>query len=134
MNEIKIFENDKQDNFFYSIMGEHFASLEHKKELNGWQLYNKSNSTWFLLFIDNSLTGFCAIFKEKNFLNLDNFIILKEYRRNGYSKILLDFVLDHYKNCKIKTMTNNEHQIKNFESRKLVRTRIKGSYLVYERL
>jgi ribosomal protein S18 acetylase RimI-like enzyme len=132
MLKIKIYTEKEQDSDFYSIMGRHFASLEHKNELGGWQLYNKQESIWILLFKEETLVGFCAYFKNKDHYYLDNFLILKEFRNLGYSKFLLKESLNNFKNQVIKTMSNNIIQIKNFESFNFKQIGIIGSYLKFK--
>jgi RimJ/RimL family protein N-acetyltransferase len=131
--KIKTFSSDQQGQEFYGIMGEHFASLEHKKELGGWQLYNMPNSTWFLMFDDDeqTLIGFCVFFKKNDHHYLDNFMILKKYRRNGYSNILMGECLKQFDGIKIKAMTNNPIQMKVFEKSGFILSFMRGSYGVY---
>lgn len=130
--QIKIFNSHQQNSGFYSIMGEHFASLEHKKELDGWQVYNKDGSTWFLITQNKLLIGFCALFKTNNYLYLDNFIILKSFRNMGFSKILLEECIK-YSEDKIKAITKNICMIKVFEEYNFRNVGNRGSYLIYER-
>ena len=133
MIQIKKFESDQQTSDFYAIMGEHFASLEHKKEFGGWQLYNKLDSIWFLLYDNEILIGFCAFFKKKDYYYLDNFMILKDFRKKGYSKILMEECLKHFNNIKISVMTNNEIQMRLLEKFCFIRRSLKGRYIIYER-
>jgi len=130
--KIEIFPSEKQDFRFYGIMGEHFASLEHKKEFGGWQVYNKPDSIWFLIYEESNIAGFCAYFKKTGHYFLENFMILKQYRRKGYSSLLLCESLKHIKS-KIKTLTNNPIQMKVFEKFDFIKCGSKGSYNIYER-
>jgi ribosomal protein S18 acetylase RimI-like enzyme len=131
--KIKTYEQDQQKDEFYAAMGEHFASLDHKKELDGWQLYNKDNSTWFLLYNEKTLIGFCAMFKKIEHYYLDNFMILKSFRHKGYANILMTECLKYFDKIKLKTMTNNIIQMKILEKFGFVKSGSKGSYIIYER-
>jgi len=91
---VSVYESVDQDEKFYGVMGQHFASLEHKMELGGWQIYNKPGSVWFLIFDGKILLGFCALYKS-NICVLDNFVILKASRGKGYSKVLYQSVLNY---------------------------------------
>jgi len=139
--EINTYNSEKQNKFFYAIMGEHFASLEHKKELDGYQIYNTPTSFWFVLFeIDedskrNTIIGFCSLIKKKNYSLLDNFIILKQFRNQKHSKTLLNYVLDFAQNHKVtvKAIIKNQYMKKNFEKLKIKKLYDKGTYSVYQR-
>lgn len=133
--QIKVFDSEKQDSYFYSIMGYHFASLEHKKELGGWQLYNKEGSIWFLIFDDNdNLVGFCGVFETKKYLNIDNFIILKDFRKKGYSKMLLDYVNKYFHDSTLRALVSEGFQQKIFINFGFKAIGIKGHFIIYERV
>jgi hypothetical protein len=126
-----------QNSQFYGIMGPHFASLEHKKELGGWQVYNKLNSIWCLEFDDSKLIGFCVFFKKNSHYYLDNFVILKEFRNKKNSIFLMQNSLKDLKLKEnsiniIRTITNNpimQHILEKFNFKKIGD---RGSYNVYE--
>lgn len=135
--QLEIFYPSDQKDDFYSVMGPHFASLEHKKELGGWQVYNMPGSIWFLLFEKKELVAFCAFFEKKGYYYLDNFIVLKEHRGKNLSYLLLQNSLKELENqgiLNLKTMTNNMVMKKVFEKVGFNQTGNKGSYMIYEKI
>ena len=94
MKSVKVYGTLEQENSsFYSIMGRYFASRDIGKELEG-QLYNDKNSTWYLLYDDYDLVGFCTLFDRNDSLYLDNLYILPNYRNCGNAEFLMKFVLE----------------------------------------
>lgn len=110
MITIETFNEEEQKDRFYSIMGPHFASLDHKEIMGGWQLYNKTGSIWFLLFEYNKLASFGALFNNKTHLCLDCFITLEPFRKKGYAKELLTEIIKLAENKReeIRLITNND--------------------------
>lgn len=133
---VDVVKSRDQDDNFYALMGCHFASLEHKKELGGWQVYNKENSIWFLIFNEiGKLVGFCVLFEEKSWNYLDNFVILKEYRGKKYSNLLFKFVINYIieKKLIMRVISNNLIMLKKFDSIKIMKIiGNRGTYKVYQ--
>ena len=114
--KIYSYNSEEQNSNFYSIIGKYFAFREYAKEMGGWQFYNKDNSVWFLLYVDDILAGFCCMFVENTHIFYDNFYIFKEYRNKGLSKILFDYRLKECKkyNKEIRAIVENPIQDKNY--------------------
>src|SRR5574344_1736152 len=110
MITIETFNEEEQKDRFYSIMGPHFASLDHKEIMGGWQLYNKPDSIWFLLFEDNKLASFAALFNNKSHLFLDCFMTLEPFKKKGYAKELLTEIIKLAENKReeVRLITNND--------------------------
>jgi RimJ/RimL family protein N-acetyltransferase len=108
---LRIFTNYEED--FYQIMGPFFASREFVNEMGGWQFFTKPKATWFVLFEDEKVVGFCSLFHEPKFDYLDNLFIIPDQRGKKYSKLLLKAVLETSKQT-INCITNNPIQAKSF--------------------
>ena len=132
---IETFNEEEQKDRFYSLMGPHFASLDHKKLMGGWQLYNKSNSIWFLLFEDDKLASFGALFNNKTYLFLDCFLTLESFRKKGYAKILLTKIIElaESKREEIRLITNNEVMFNTVSKLGFSIRSKKGSYKVMQK-
>lgn len=134
---IDVYPPEKIDGSFFAIMGKFFANKEYAEEMGGYPFYNlPGKTTWFLMFVDNNLVGFCAEYEEKKHLFYDNFYILKEERGKGYSKILFEYRLKHSleKKKEIRALCSNPSQIKNYEENLFQVYGRKGHYLRYKRI
>jgi hypothetical protein len=77
------------------------------KEL-GYPIFSDKNHTWYLLYLDNILTGFCAsVFKGKHY-SFNHDYILKKYRGMGYYKVLFNKRMQDYKNSYIKAAATKD--------------------------
>jgi len=129
---IKLYTEQDQKDDFYAMMGPHFASLEHKKELGGWQIYNKPESVWCLGFEGSFLVCFCGYYKQGKYYVIDNFVVLKGYRDKGYGTSLLGQSLKKFAGHIIRATTNNVIQQHLFDKFNLKVSGKKGSYLIYQ--
>lgn len=133
---IRIFTPETQDEKFYAIMGQYFAHRIYAQEMGGWQFYNKDNATWFLLFDDGVLLGFCVLYNEKTHVFWDNFYILKQYRGQGNSRVLFDARLEYSLviGKEIRAITDNPIQVHNYEKNKLEHYGQRGRYKKYRKV
>lgn len=107
---------EQQDSSFYSIMGKFFAFRKYAHEMGGWQFYNKDNTVWFLMYLEDELIGFCSLFNENTHVYFDNAYIFKEFRGHGYSRQLFDARLTCARNLQkeIRVISDNPRQIHNY--------------------
>ena len=87
LEEIKdILEKDFDDFWNYSIF---------KSELKN------SNSKYFVLRKENEIIGFVGILIVIDVADITNIVVKKSYRGNGYSKMLIQYIIDFCKSNNI---------------------------------
>lgn len=124
---IRIFKSDSQDDVFYSIMGRYFASLDIAKELDR-QLYNKSNSVWYISMYKNTVLGFAALYDNGKYYFLDNLYVLPEFRNDGTAKEIVEEIVSDHKDKPIKCVANNPYALKILYSLGFVEVGQNGKY------
>lgn len=131
---VGIFETNQQGTTFYGMMGQYFAHRKYAKEMGGWQFYNEDDSTWFVLLIDGEVAGFCSAFLRSTHVFWDNFYILEHYRGQGFSRVLSKARLEHSlkQGKEIRTITDNERQMHNYERMGLKPYGKKGRYTKFK--
>lgn len=138
---IEVFTEDMQGFNFYGHLGRYFVDRKILDEMDE-PFYNEKGSVWFVGFDENrNVIGFCTLFenrrsnrsyKSEGYIYFDNFYIVPEYRKNGYSKELFSFRMDyvekHYKDKIIEAITRDERQLKNYISHGFEDTGRRGRY------
>lgn len=71
------------------------------KEL-GYPIFSDKNHTWYLLYLDNILIGFCAAIFKGNHYSFNHGYILNDYRGRGYYKALFKKRMEEHKGFYIK--------------------------------
>ncbi len=67
-------------------------------EMDGRDDINSSEITYFGIYIADKLIGGCRLLKIANGLKVQRFAILKEYRNHGYGSLLLQHLIQTYRN------------------------------------
>lgn len=124
---IRIYKSDCQDKNFYAIMGQHFASLDIKKELEQ-QLYNKENSVWYLSMYKGHIIGFAALFDNGKYYFLDNLYVLTDYRNENVATEIVKEIVSDYTDKPIKCVANNPYALKIFYKLGFVEVGQNGKY------
>jgi len=79
-------------------------------QLEGWDveeahtlaLFKTHPNDFFICYKDNMLIGFIVALKESDtFGFISSFLVLKEFRGQGYGKQIFEFALEHLKGCQI---------------------------------
>lgn len=85
---IKVEAFNQEDEGFWDLMGQYFASAKVKRDL-GIAMSSDESYQWFLAFSGDRLAGFCAMTPEKVGSRLRHVYVLEEFRSNGVATQLI---------------------------------------------
>ncbi len=85
----KIIPKDKK-RFFYSYMGEFFASEDIRKELGACMSNNDDYIWWVAFDEEKNVAGFCAAEIKKNCVMLKHDYVMNKYQNTGLIKKLIN--------------------------------------------
>lgn len=111
---IRIFKSENQQEGFYAMMGQYFASLDIAKELER-QLYNKPNTTWIISTYKTTVCGFASVCDCGNNYYLDNLYVIPEYRSNRLASEIVEEICEMFNDKPIKCIAANPYSIRIFE-------------------
>lgn len=85
--QIKSYPELEQNEYFYGVMGPFFADKKFVK-IFGESLYNDKESIWWVAFNGKQVAGFCAAFKKKSYVYLNQLYICEKYQSKGLASKL----------------------------------------------
>lgn len=124
---IRVFKNDNQGDYFYMLMGRHFASLDIAKELER-QIYNKDNSVWYISMYKHAVLGFASLFDNGKYYFLDNLYVFPEHRNDGVARELVAEIVSDHTDKPIKCIATNPYALNIFLSLGFVEVGQNGKY------
>lgn len=104
MIKIKKYKHSKE---LMILLAPYALNKEVHKEL-GYPIFSSINHTWYLLFKDEILIGFCSAINKKNNISFNHDFIDKNFRGKGYYKKLFNERYNDYKNEYIKVVATNK--------------------------
>lgn len=129
---IRCFKPEDQNREFYAIMGRDFSSLVIAKELER-QLYNKPNTTWYVVTINDIALAFVSVCEYKEHYFVDNLFVHVGWRNNGFASALIERVVNDFTDKPIKCIANNSYALKIFFKAGFVEVGNNGKYKKLEK-
>lgn len=107
-----IYQLSKRNNFYLNDIGSWLYSKNEKSTFNNWNLYYLNNNNpniikfpyWkgLLCILDKKIIGFIIYYERHyindigNFLSIEFMLIDKLYQRNGYGKLIIEYLKEKY--------------------------------------
>lgn len=131
---ILTFKSDKQNDGFYALMGQYFASLTVAKELER-QVYNKPNTDWYIfvqcseykkelellvsgfVYVHDAellVSGFVSVHDGGKGYFIDNLYVIPDMRNCNIATELVEFVVDSYTDKPLTCIANHPAALKIF--------------------
>lgn len=91
------------------IVGEETNShmLKKYQSVEGIEKEIKEGAKYYFAQLDNQIIGFLAIQPKEGYMYLSKFYLLKEYRGQGLSSLMFDFVKEQTKDCGLNNIRLN---------------------------